>query len=511
MVKPVHFLRIVFIAVIVIVLESSNAIASYADMLVDIYTVSGTYEDTLYGTVPVKFDTTIKGKTLNELQNVRVSVKIYDKQNKLIKENFYLNEFTKPENGYSDELPYFTLNTKMMDLGYGRDYTAHITVNKNGNIKTDVQQFDVKPSLTSLDNISLDISKEDGDVFRFEWSQIEGADGYVVYINDSDGIYFGNSENNNYCITTSDTFCTVDFGKPEMARKFTGSSSAFVYIASYSYQGYYKVIGHSKARKIDIDGIAADKASYLISEPVLCSGSVEESVDDSGFASEEQLYVSHNGTEQEVTLREIYINGDKLVGFSPKQKSYIIVLPGGTMAVPVISANSQGEGSTVYISTPESLPGTARIRLNSPDGNMTSEYELNLMVARGKSVLLGSLSLSEGILSPSFLPNISSYEVILPEGNTMPEITAVPSDENTSLEIIPANGIPGKALIKVKSEDGSIVTTYTVNFKLQDGWPFSIERILTVIAVVIAVFAAILSFIFYRKLKSLNTRFEDSD
>jgi beta-glucosidase len=73
---------------------------------------------------------------------------------------------------------------------------------------------------------------------------------------------------------------------------------------------------------------------------------------------------------------------------------------------------------------------------------------------------LGSISYN-GTPVPGFLPDVFNYDVIVPAGSPMPNVTATAS--SASVSITQATAVPGTATITATGPDG-IAATYTVNF-----------------------------------------------
>ncbi|NLD47831.1 MAG: hypothetical protein GX660_11650 [Clostridiaceae bacterium] len=503
--NPIRLFCIVMAAVMVIVSGGAVVLASSFDMLFNIYTVSNTSADTLYGTVPVEFNTMIYGQSADELKYAKISsVEIYDRYDKLIHKEFYLHKTSEIEEGSSIQYPYYVSDRIIADFEYGQKYQAYIEVNKNGKKIREYREFDVKPSLTSPTNINLEISDMGNNAYDLTWSGVPGADGYVIYANDSDGIYFGGSNNNNYCVSVTKPDYFLDFEQLRALFGLRKSFNAYIYVAAYSSNGYFKVVGRSEVKRVYI----SEYSGYSSLNAADISISTSEN---SGVSGEyDNVSVLDVKEEPGVQIKEVFINGDMMTGFLPEIRNYTIILPGGTKNVPVVNASPLDEGCSVYISNTDVLPGTTRIRVNSHDGNKAGEYELNFMVAKGRPGLLSSITLSQGILSPPFQPEISSYSVILPQGNNVPGISAVPSDGNSVVELIQAGQVPGKALINVKSEEGSLLNTYSLNYKLSGGNSISMELVITVVSSVTAVFAAIMSIIFYRRMKKFKSRIDES-
>jgi hypothetical protein len=100
----------------------------------------------------------------------------------------------------------------------------------------------------------------------------------------------------------------------------------------------------------------------------------------------------------------------------------------------VTGAYAPGEGAPI--------PGTV----------VTPSWDANLEELKADDVLISGFS-----------PTTLAYQIVLPVGATeIPVISAVPSDDNATVEITQAPGIPGTATVKVTAENGITIKTYSV-------------------------------------------------
>lgn len=73
----------------------------------------------------------------------------------------------------------------------------------------------------------------------------------------------------------------------------------------------------------------------------------------------------------------------------------------------------------------------------------------------------------DGELVEGFSPDILEYDIELPEGTTeVPLITGVPTDENATVIVVPANELPGTTVVDVFSENLMEHNQYMVNFTI---------------------------------------------
>ena len=80
------------------------------------------------------------------------------------------------------------------------------------------------------------------------------------------------------------------------------------------------------------------------------------------------------------------------------------------------------------------------------------------------AVSLSEIKINGSALS-GFAPGIRDYALTVPVGS-VPQVTATAADPAAKVTIDQAEGLPGKAVISVESEDGAKQTVYTVNFNV---------------------------------------------
>jgi hypothetical protein len=106
--------------------------------------------------------------------------------------------------------------------------------------------------------------------------------------------------------------------------------------------------------------------------------------------------------------------------------------------------------------------GSATITANSAvNGVNQAEYRVRVLSK------LGDLQVN-GQTVDGFEPGIYSYHVVLPEGAAVPTITAVAMDAGTAVPstvtyALPSS-IPGTAVVKATSSDGTTSSSYTIHF-----------------------------------------------
>ena len=162
----------------------------------------------------------------------------------------------------------------------------------------------------------------------------------------------------------------------------------------------------------------------------------------------------------------IYINGEKLAGFSGYNYNYNVELPFGTTQAPEITVDKAEDEQIVEITTctPDCV---AKVKVTAADGISTSEYILNLSVGQLTDNTLKDI-LIDGKSLEGFKPNTTTYTVYLPTGTTeTPSIEAVSAyDEGLQKIEISNNGFSAPSTIVVTPPAGQS-RTYKINFKIQ--------------------------------------------
>lgn len=83
------------------------------------------------------------------------------------------------------------------------------------------------------------------------------------------------------------------------------------------------------------------------------------------------------------TLADVKINNVSVLGFNSAIFDYAIVLPSGTLEIPVISAYTSVVGAEVEVINPGTLPGSTIINVVSPDGVSKQTYTFHFTVSTG--------------------------------------------------------------------------------------------------------------------------------
>lgn len=166
------------------------------------------------------------------------------------------------------------------------------------------------------------------------------------------------------------------------------------------------------------------------------------------------------------TLKNILIDGEALVGFSPTKNNYDVELPLGTSAAPKITweSNYPTGAQTVTLTSNElsGSAGKATITVQVPGNKTIRTYTLNYLVKASSYAFLADLQIG-GVTVDGFSPNARSYFYDLPMGTTaMPQITYTKGQAGQTITIDDSaiENLSGDYKIIVTAEDGTQVTYY---------------------------------------------------
>lgn len=164
------------------------------------------------------------------------------------------------------------------------------------------------------------------------------------------------------------------------------------------------------------------------------------------------------------TLRNIYLDGVPLEGFSPDQVLYNVNLPIGTETLPTITVDQGDEYQTVTIVS-GGLNGTTRITVTAGNGEtMTYQIKFTLLQATNNTLRMITL---DGKDLEGFDPEVNEYTVHLPMGTTeQPEVGWTPNDAYQTVSVRKGTGITDDVKITVRPQSGAS-RTYTIHFTLE--------------------------------------------
>ena len=145
-----------------------------------------------------------------------------------------------------------------------------------------------------------------------------------------------------------------------------------------------------------------------------------------------------------LSLTGITVNGNPLSGFSHDIYSYNVVVPIGS-TVPQVTATANQDGASIVITQATEVPGKATVTVSNELETLT--YTINFTI----DLTLRDLMVN-GTQVSGFSPTKYTYDIKVPSGSDIPQVTAEPNDPNAVVEITQASAIPGVAIITVTVE-----------------------------------------------------------
>lgn len=162
------------------------------------------------------------------------------------------------------------------------------------------------------------------------------------------------------------------------------------------------------------------------------------------------------------TLTDIKVNGRTITGFNPTKNTYVVELPMGTTADPVITYTTAYPDDHDIVVTNNGLAGGATITVTPRGTTNTRTYRLTFRVTASTYSYLQSLML-DGNEIEGFDPETFTYNDTLPIGTTtLPAITWVAGDEYQTITL-EAGGLEGTSKVTVTSQSGA-VSIYRIHF-----------------------------------------------
>ena len=172
-------------------------------------------------------------------------------------------------------------------------------------------------------------------------------------------------------------------------------------------------------------------------------------------------------------LNNIYINGNAINNFQPGVISYNYQLPYGTQTAPEVTVDKQEDEQTVDITQPNSVNGTATIKVTAADKKTTNTYTINFSVALLSDNTLKDIKVN-GVSIAGFTPTQTAYRVSLPTStNSIPSVEAVsayPAGEQTITQTAPTSvaDLDGSQhTISVTTPGNQTPKTYRLTYKLE--------------------------------------------
>ncbi|GEM_PF-255825 len=92
----------------------------------------------------------------------------------------------------------------------------------------------------------------------------------------------------------------------------------------------------------------------------------------------------------DATLTELSVNGVPIADFSPETTNYLVELPYGTTAVPVLQATASDPKARTAITLPAVVPGIAQVTVKAEDPTVTQMYSVHFKEADLTAALVAS-------------------------------------------------------------------------------------------------------------------------
>ena len=169
------------------------------------------------------------------------------------------------------------------------------------------------------------------------------------------------------------------------------------------------------------------------------------------------------------TLKNIYVDGVALAGFSPEVKKYDYNVAPTATSRPVVTWEA-GDAYQLVTKNPVSeatakIEGETKLTVRPQDGSASSIYIINFTQKLSDNSKLAGLSVAGYELSPVFSADATEYTCVLNRGTaSVPAISYVKGDETQTVRIN-ENGVNGTAEITVRAQSGD-VTIYKIKFSV---------------------------------------------
>ena len=165
------------------------------------------------------------------------------------------------------------------------------------------------------------------------------------------------------------------------------------------------------------------------------------------------------------TLKDIKINGESLVGFTPNQTTYRVSLPTSTTTMPkveAVSAYPTGAQTITYNAPSVIDGGVYQINVSTPGNPTPKTYKLTFKLEASSYSMLKDLQMGDHLIS-NFKPENLTYYVNLPVGTTeLPKVTYVKGESTQTVEVT-EGGLNGITRVKVTAGNGINTTEYKID------------------------------------------------
>ncbi len=165
---------------------------------------------------------------------------------------------------------------------------------------------------------------------------------------------------------------------------------------------------------------------------------------------------------ESANLKNIFIGGVALEGFTPDVYSYDYTLSASEATCPAITVEKDGN-QEVVITKPQGA-GAATIKV-IPEEGAVNIYTINIFSAAGGNCDLADISV-DGVTVEGFAPDKTEYDITLAKGTTvLPAITYVKGNDGQTVERR-YGGVNGVTTISVMSAGGRF-KAYYLNFSTE--------------------------------------------
>lgn len=141
---------------------------------------------------------------------------------------------------------------------------------------------------------------------------------------------------------------------------------------------------------------------------------------------------------------------------------YKILLPEGTVTIPILSAESVNSNASVSIVQAKSLNDVATITVISPSGLYTNIYTVSFGTQMSTDATLKSLSIANSTISPAFSATTFFYTATT-SSVLVPLLTAIPTNSNAFVSVSYASNFSKNTVITVTAESGD-KKDYTISY-----------------------------------------------
>ncbi len=179
------------------------------------------------------------------------------------------------------------------------------------------------------------------------------------------------------------------------------------------------------------------------------------------------------------TLKNIFVGGVALAGFSPDVKDYTYNVTGAVSTRPVVTWETADNYQTVIKNpiseTTVSLEGVTKLTVRAQNGN-TSVYTITFTQKLSDNAKLADIQVEGYSLTPAFSPGNYEYTCKLQRGTTkVPNITYTKGDA-TQTARIDEDGVNGVAKITVKAQTG-VILVYSIAFSVETSSDATLKNI----------------------------------